>query len=345
MRAAVTLAPEQMEIREVPAARASAGQALLSVCAVGLCGSDVHLFKGTHIYSRFPTVQGHEFSGLVEVLSEGYEGPLQVGDLVAVEPSRTCGHCIACRRGHRNCCVNVATMGAHVDGALADQVAVDATSCYQVGALSYETSALVEPVSIGLQAVVRSGAGADDSVLVIGAGPIGQAIVLAARDRGAAVMAADLLDNRLALASQMGANLTVNTARQDLGAAVADWTAGEGPTVVIEATGVPRLVRTAVDLVAPSGTVVVVGISTEDVALPVATFTRKEINLLGSRNNNGLFGAAVELVQRNEERVSSWITHRFPFVEAPDAVRFAMTHPSEAEKVLVVVQEQNRSVA
>jgi L-gulonate 5-dehydrogenase len=107
---------------------------------------------------------------------------------------------------------------------------------------------------------------------------------------------------------------------------------------------VPGLVRAAVDLVAPSGTVVVVGISTEEVALPVALFTRKEINLLGSRNNNGLFGSAVDLVQRNEELVASWITHRFPFAEAPDAVRFAMTHASEAEKVLVVVNGQNRSV-
>jgi L-gulonate 5-dehydrogenase len=340
MRAAVTLAPEHMEIRDVPSVRAGHGQALLSVCAVGLCGSDVHLFRGTHIYSRFPTVQGHEFSGLVEVLGEGYEGPLRVGDLVAVEPSTTCGRCIACRRGHRNCCVNVATMGAHIDGALADQVAVDTRSCYPAGPLGYETAALVEPVSIGLQAVVRSGASAADSVLVMGAGPIGQAIVLAARERGAAVMAADLLDNRLALAERMGAERTVNTSRADLSAAVTDWTAGEGPTVVIEATGVPRLVRTAVDLVAPSGTVVVVGISTEEVSLPVAAFTRKEINLLGSRNNNGLFGAAVELVQQNAERVSSWITHRFAFGDAPDAVRFAMAHPSEAEKVLVVIREQ-----
>jgi L-gulonate 5-dehydrogenase len=344
MKAAVTLSPEHMELRDVPEVRAGAGQALLAVCAVGLCGSDVHLFKGTHPYSRFPTVQGHEFSGVVEALGEGYEGPLRIGDLVAVEPSRTCGYCVACRRGHRNCCVNVATMGAHVDGALADHVAVAAASCYRVGPLGYETAALVEPVSIGLQAVVRSGATSADRLLVIGAGPVGQAIVLAARDRGATIMAADLLDNRLALAAAMGADLTVNTSRQDLTAAVADWTEGEGPTVVVEATGVPGLVRAAVDLVAPSGTVVVVGISTEEVALPVALFTRKEINLVGSRNNNGLFGSAVDLVQRNEELVASWITHRFPFAEAPDAVRFAMTHASEAEKVLVVVNGQNRSV-
>jgi L-gulonate 5-dehydrogenase len=230
-------------------------------------------------------------------------------------------------------------MGAHVDGALADYVAVDAASCYRVGPLGYETAALIEPVSIGLQAVVRSGAGPGDRVLVIGAGPIGQAIVLAARDRGAAVMAADLLDNRLALAAAMGADITVNTSRHDLSAAAAEWTEGDGPTIVVEATGVPGLLRTSVDLVAPSGTVVVVGISTEEVALPVAVFTRKEINLLGSRNNNGLFGAAVELVQRNEELVSSWITHRFPFAEAPEALRFTMTHSSEAEKVLVVVRE------
>jgi L-gulonate 5-dehydrogenase len=339
MKAAVTLGPEHMELRLVPDIGPGPGQALLSVCVVGLCGSDVHLYRGTHPYSRFPTVQGHELSGVVEALADDYDGTLRVGDLVAVEPFTPCGTCIACRRGHANCCTNLAVLGAHVDGALVERIAMDASSCYPVGALDVETAALVEPVSIGLQAVVRSGATSGDTVVVMGAGPIGQAIVLAAHDRGASVMAVDILDNRLALAAEMGADVTVNTSGRDMEKEVRKWTAGEGPTVVIEATGVGHLLRSAVDMVAPSGTVVVVGISNDEVPLSVAAFTRKELNLLGSRNNTGLFGAAVDLVQRNRDRVAHLVTHRFKFDETPEALSFVMGHADEAEKVLVMVQD------
>ena len=216
MKAAVTLGPEHMELRSVPAVEPGPGQALLSVCVVGLCGSDVHLYRGTHPYSRFPTVQGHELSGVVKGLAHGYDGALNIGDLVAVEPFIPCGTCIACRRGHPNCCSNLAVLGAHVDGALVEEITMNANSCHPVGQLDVETAALVEPVSIGLQAVARSGAREGDTVVVIGAGPIGQTIVLAAHDRGASVMAADILDNRLALALDMGADVTVNTSVDDL---------------------------------------------------------------------------------------------------------------------------------
>lgn len=114
---------------------------------------------------------------------------------------------------------------------------------------------------------------------------------------------------------------------------------GKGPAVIIEATGVGHLLRSAVDLVAPSGTVVVVGISNDEVPLSVATFTRKEVNVLGSRNNSGLFGQAVDLVQRNQVRAAQLITHRFKFDEVPDAMEFVMTHADEAEKVLVLVRD------
>jgi L-gulonate 5-dehydrogenase len=339
MKAAVTLGPERMEVRTLADPAPGPGQALLAVCAVGLCGSDVHLYRGTHPYSRFPTVQGHEFSAVVKGLADDYDGPLRLGDLVAVEPFIPCRQCIACRRGHPNCCVNLAVLGAHVDGALVEEIVMDAGSCYAVGALDVETAALVEPVSIGLQAVTRSGAGSGDTVVVFGAGPIGEAAVLAAHDRGASVMAVDLLDNRLVVAAKMGADRTVNAAATDLGEAVEEWTAGDGPTVIIEATGVGHLLRSAVDLVAPSGTVVVVGISNDEVPLSVATFTRKEVNVLGSRNNAGLFGQAVDLVKRNQERAAQLITHRFKFAEVPDALEFVMTHADEAEKVLVMVQD------
>ncbi len=340
MRGALTTGPGEMALHELPEPEAGPGQVVLGVGVVGLCGGDIHIYRGQHPYAKYPLVQGHEFCGTVLSFGPGYDGPLRVGELVAVEPLHPCRDCFACRRGHPNCCARLEVMGAHVGGALAEHVAVPSSCCYPVGDLAAELAALVEPISIGLQAVVRSGAGEGDKVLVLGAGPIGQAVTVCAVDRGAEVMVVDKLENRLDLASRLGASRVIDVTREPMADAVLTWTAGDGPAIVIEAAGVPALIRQATDLVAPSGTVVVVGISLGDVGLSVLDFTRKELNVLGSRNNAGLFAEAVQTVQRSPERVSQLITHRFPFAEAPQAMELLRDHPEEAEKVLVLVEEQ-----
>jgi L-gulonate 5-dehydrogenase len=335
MRAAVTYEPGRMEVRDVSPPAPGSGEVLLETQVVGICGSDVHLFLGDHPYSRFPGVQGHEFSAVVAELGAGDTGTLQVGDLVAVEPLRSCGTCLACRRGHPNCCRELAVMGAQIDGALAEQIAAPAASCYPVGDLPADIAALVEPTSIGLQTVSRAGVQAGDQVVVLGTGPIGQTATLAAADRGARVLAVDILPNRLAIAAELGAEVTVNSAESSAADAVHDWAGPDGPAIVIDATGLPSLIRMAVEIVAHSGTVVIVGITTQQVSLPVTEFTRKELNVLGSRNNAGLFGESVDLVSRHRERAAQMISHRFGFADVAEAVQLAADHPDEAAKVLV----------
>jgi threonine dehydrogenase-like Zn-dependent dehydrogenase len=151
------------------------------------------------------------------------------------------------------------------------------------------------------------------------------------------VLVADRVANRLQHATRLGAVEVVDTTTDDLRAATAEFTDGEGAAVVIEATGVPSLVRLAVDLVAHSGTVVVVGLSNDEVAIPVTEFSRKELNLLGSRNNAGLFAAAVDAVTRHADLAAPLVTHVFPLTEVPRAIEFARTHPDEVEKVVIHV--------
>jgi L-gulonate 5-dehydrogenase len=335
MLKSLTTAPGRMEVREAPEPEPDTGQALIRVEAVGLCGSDFHLFLGDHPYARFPQTQGHEFSGVVEAFGPGYEGPLSVGDRVAVEPLIACGDCFACRRGRYNCCASLQVMGAHVPGALTEKVVVAASALYPVGHLEPVTAALVEPVSIGLQAVTRAGVRAGDAVVVFGAGPIGQAVTLGAADLGARVLVVDRIADRLRLARDLGAEEVVDSGADDPAAAAASWTAGEGAAVVVDATGVPALIRSAFDIVAPSGVIVVVGISDQEVSIPVIEFSRKEVSVLGSRNNAGIFGAAVDLVIRHAERVRRLVTHTFPLAEVPAAIEFAMNNPREAEKVVI----------
>lgn len=340
MRSAVTTEPHRIEMVERPAPEPVPGEALVRVERVGLCGSDLHFYHGTHPYKSYPRVQGHEFSGIVVAFGggdDGEAGPVRVGDRVAVEPLIACGRCYPCRRGRPNCCTHLAVLGAHVDGALAELIAVPTASLYPVGDLTAELAALVEPVSIGVQAATRGEIGPDDRVVVFGAGPIGQSVLLAAVDCGARVLVIDRLASRLELAKHLGAEVTVEAGRDDPAAAAAAWTDGDGPGVVVDAVGAPAVIRACVDLVAASGRVVILGLSDQEVSIPITEFTRKELTILGSRNSAGLFGEAVALVARHRDRVAALITHRFPLDQTSEAIEFAAEHPAEAEKVIITV--------
>ena len=340
MRAAVTVAPRRMEVRDVPDPVPGPGEALVRVETIGICGSDLHFYEGENPYANYPQIQGHEFSGRVVAFGGAYDGPVQLGERVSVEPLMPCGRCFPCRRGRPNCCTRLAVLGIHTAGAFAELVKAPVERLFPAGDLDAELTALVEPISIGMQVVTRGQVTAEDTVAVFGAGMIGQAALICAADRGGRVLVVDKIASRLDLARQLGAERVVEAGREDAAGAIAGWTNGDGAAVVVDATGVPAVIRTAVEAVAFSGRIVIVGISLQDVALPVAEFTRKELTILGSRNNAGVFGQALDLVRRRGERLRTLVTHRFTLEQAPEAIEFALHHPAEAEKVMLTVNGQ-----
>lgn len=342
MLVAVTTAPGIMELQQADPPIRDQGEALIEIEAVGLCGSDFHLFTGHHPYATFPQAQGHEIIGRVIQFGPEYSGPISLGSRVAIEPFFPCGHCYPCRRGRPNCCTTLKVMGAHVPGGLREFLAVPVAHLHPVGDLPLLTAILVEPITIGLQCIVRAEVRAGDTVVIIGAGPIGLAAALGAIDRGARVLVADRLANRLQRARELGAESVVNTSTENLAAAVAQFTGGDGAAIVVEATGVPTLITTALDVVAHSGSVVIVGISDQDVSISVGLFSRKEINILGSRNNTGLFPDAIELVRRHAERIAPLVTHTYPLDQAPEAIDFAMNHPQDVEKVVIKIGSESQ---
>ncbi|MBA2634963.1 MAG: alcohol dehydrogenase catalytic domain-containing protein [Chloroflexi bacterium] len=338
MKQAVTVAPRSIEIHDAPETEQLAdGQALLAIVAVGLCGSDLEMYKGTDPISRFPCRQGHEFSGRILALHDGYDGEVRVRDLVAVEPLLPCGSCIACRRGHPNCCVNLRVAGGQIDGALIERFIMPVRNLYRADDLTPEAAAFAEPVSIGLQMVNRSGVVAGDRAVVLGAGPIGQAVILAGRDRGARLLAVDRIAQRLELARATGAEMTVDAAREDVAAMVGAWTDGEGPVVVYEATGATAVMRQAIELAAHSGTVVIAGTPTDELSFPAMWLVRKELNILGSRNNAGVYGEAVRIVRENQAAVHRIVTHRYPLHQVQDAMEFAIANPAKTGKVMITI--------
>jgi threonine dehydrogenase-like Zn-dependent dehydrogenase len=333
----VTVGPRQTEVREDQEPVAGPGEAVVGVEMVGLCGSDLHFYLGDYPYVNYPRTQGHEFVGIVESLGEGVSG-LSVGQRVAVEPIIPCGTCFPCRRGHRNCCTRMKTIGVQVDGGLCERIALPAANLFATRDLPADIAVLSEPLSIAEHAVRRARLEPGDQVVVFGAGPVGQAILVVAAQRGARVLVVDPLPSRLELATAFGAEVVVDAREADVDGSIAVWTSDDGPACVFEAAGSPAVLEQAVRVVAASGTIVIVGLSTNPAAIPLISFTRKELNVLGSRNNLGVFEDAVETVHRHAPVIGALVTHRFPLERASDALELLAEHPEVTEKVVVVVE-------
>jgi threonine dehydrogenase-like Zn-dependent dehydrogenase len=337
MRAAVTEGRRAMRVVDLPEPSApGAGEVLVRPEAVGLCGSDFHYFLGELGFERYPRVQGHEFAGVVEAVGPDTPPALRAGQRVAVWPLTACGHCYPCRIRRRNVCSNISLIGVHRDGALQERLRVPASQVFPVGAQDAAVAALIEPVSIAVRAVVRGRVEAGEKAVVFGAGPIGQAVATAAIDRGAHVLLVDRVRSRVERGRPTGAELLTLENGVDLPSAIREWAGDEGPQLVFEATGVPEVARTGVELVSQAGRVVIVGLSHHDAPLRVGDLAFKEIDLLGVSCCNGdEFAEAVDLVARREDALRGLVTHEFPLEHAPDAIEYAMTHPAEVMKAVI----------
>ena len=197
-------------------------------------------------------------------------------------------------------------------------------------------AALAEPVSIAVRAVNRGRVAAGERAVVFGAGPIGQAIAVAALERGAAVLLVDPLERRLEVGRRAGADAIPWTGAEEVVARAREWAGDGGPPVVLDATGAPDAIRAAVDLAPSAGRVVIVGMGPHEVALRVGSFTEKELDVLGTSVCTAAeFAEAVAIVERNTDRLAPLVSHQFAFDEAPDALVFAMDNPTEAMKVVI----------
>jgi L-gulonate 5-dehydrogenase len=342
-RAVLTREAGTMQVVDRPlASEPGPGQVVVRPEAVGVCGSDYHFLTGELVTPpafgpQFPRVQGHEVAGTVVAVGAGVPDSIRVGERAAIWPLSSCGECYACRSGRGNACPDFRLIGIHTDGALQTEFTVDAAQVFPVGDLEPSVAAFCEPLSIAVHALVRGRVAAGEHVVALGAGPIGQATVLAARERGAEVLVTDLVPARLELARHGGA-ATVDVSEEiDVLAAIRSWSGGEGPELVVDCTGVPDAIRTGVDVVAPTGRVVVVGISAAEVPLPVNAFTEREIDVLGSTVCTAAdFAEAVTIAGRHAEHVARLVTHRRPLEEAPEAIAHAMANPGDVVKLVIL---------
>ncbi len=319
--------------RKIP--KPGENEVLICTKTVGICGSDIHLYRGDHPYTIYPMVFGHEVSGIVEKTGAG-QMELEVGDRVVLEPTVFCGSCYPCSVGRTNCCQNMKTIGVTTDGALSEYFIAPAANLHKIPeTLPFNLAALAEPFSIGFHAASRAGLKEDEKVLILGAGPIGLAILTAAKSMGTEVMITDITDFRLSIAEKMGSDFIINNSNTDLFVQISKWTQGQGVPVVFEAVGSPATIETAVALASDAGRVVIVGVTGKKFSVKGVDITKKELTIYGSRNNLWQFKTAIDFLTDSPGVAENMISHVFSFNETAEAIKFADENSSKTCKVLI----------
>ncbi|MDA1191028.1 MAG: zinc-binding alcohol dehydrogenase family protein [Candidatus Poribacteria bacterium] len=285
------------------------GHALVKVHRVGICGTDLHAFRGKQPFFTYPRILGHELG--VEVVEIGANDlGIKPGDSCAVEPYLNCGACIACRRGRTNCCVKMQVLGVHTDGGMRETIAVPVSKLHKSVTMSQEQLALVETLSIGCHAVARAGMDSDETVLVIGAGPIGLTVVQFALLEGVRVLVMDVNEQRLAFCRKAFGVETLRADQEPL-ERLKELTNGDLPTTVFDATGNPKSMEQAIYYVAHGGRLVFVGFVQDNLTFRDQDVHAREMTVLRTRNATSAdFRRVMSLIESGEIDTSSWVTHR-----------------------------------
>ncbi|HZT42771.1 MAG TPA: zinc-binding alcohol dehydrogenase family protein [Chthonomonadaceae bacterium] len=316
MLQAVLQEPGCFAVRTVPMPERNAEEALVRVRRIGVCGTDLHAFRGRQPFFSYPRVLGHELSGEIVEIGPNERG-LEVGDRVAIEPYVACGTCRPCRTGRYNCCARLEVLGVHRDGGMQEWLCVPVTRLHASRSLSLEQLALIETLGIGYHAVERGGPAEGEWVVVVGAGPIGLAVMQFALVAGAQVIAIDRIPSRLAFCRRLGVEYTVE-ATGDVVAAVEALTGPELAHCVFDATGSLESMGASLNLCGPGGRVVMVGLAQGSFSVEDPLFHRREITLLASRNSAEAFQAIIRLMEGGRMDTSPWITHRLPLAALPE---------------------------
>ena len=273
-----------MQIVDVPEQEMKAGDVMIRLQYVGFCGSDLNTYLGRNPMVKLPVIPGHEVGAVIEAVGSEVPEGLKPGMVVTVNPYTNCGKCASCRNARPNACQHNETLGVQRNGSMRERLVLPWEKVIPAGLLTPRECALVEPMSVGFHAVSRAQVTDSDVVLVIGCGMVGMGAVVRSALRGATVIAADIDDEKLQLAREMGASYTLNTKTDDVNARLLEMTSGFGPDVVIEAVGSTPTYQMAVDVVAFTGRVVCIGYAKSEVSFQTKYFVQKELDIRGSRN-------------------------------------------------------------
>ena len=326
----------KMAVVEVEELQMKSNEVLLRLQYVGFCGSDLSTYLGKNPMVKMPVIPGHEVGAVIEKVGADVPEGLKPGMVVTVNPYTNCGKCASCRNGRVNACQHNETLGVQRNGAMRTMIALPWEKVIPAGLLTPRTCALIEPMSVGFHAVSRAQVTDIDVVFVIGCGMVGMGAVVRSVQRGATVVAADIDDEKLALARQMGASYTINTLTEDVHQRLMEMTSGFGPDVVIEAVGNPHTYQMAVDEVAFTGRVICIGYAKSEVSFQTKFFVQKELDIRGSRNAQPSdFRAVIHYLEKGQCPVDALISNVVKPEDAPEAMSQWAESPGKVFRILV----------
>ena len=336
----VMTAPGEIIFREVPIPKPEAGQVLIKIQRIGICGSDIHVYHGKHPFTSYPVTQGHEVSGEVAALGEGVE-TFAVGQKVTIEPQVFCGHCHPCTHGKYNLCEELKVMGFQTTGTASQYFAVDASKVTPLpDAMSYEEGAMIEPLAVAVHAVRRAGDVSGQKIAVIGAGPIGNLVAQAAKGMGAAqVMVSDISDYRLRLAEECGADFTVNTAKKEFNDAMTESFGPDKADVIYDCAGNNTTINQAIRSARKGSMIILVAVFAGMANADLAVLNDHELDLnttMMYRHED--YVKAIELVNAGKVALKPLMSKVFPFAQYKQAYEYIDNNRETSMKILIDVQ-------
>jgi 2-desacetyl-2-hydroxyethyl bacteriochlorophyllide A dehydrogenase len=337
MRQAVMTAPGKIELRAVADAVAGPGQVLMRIQRIGICGSDVHVYRGKHPFVDYPVIQGHEFSAVVEAVGEGVSG-IKRGMKVTATPQLVCGTCRPCRKGRFNVCEKLIVRGFRAPGVAQDLQVTEADKIVILpDSFTPDQGALVEPVAVAVHSSGRAGDLKGHNVVVLGAGPIGNLVAQGCRRRGAKkVLIVDMSDFRLEAARQSGIEAVSNAGKESLAEAVERVFCGEGFDVAFEAAGSEAAMGQAITAIDKGGTIVVVGVFEKKPAIDMARVGEHEILMIGSMMYwRPDYETAVSWIADGAIRTEPLCSRHFPLENYIDAYHYIDEQGDKAMKIFI----------
>lgn len=317
MKSLVCTTPGNLEYQEIKKPQLQKGYSLLKIRRIGICGTDLHAFEGTQPFFEYPRILGHELAA--EFVAGDAEG-FSPGEAVTIIPYFNCGHCIACRNGQPNCCVNLQVFGVHCHGGMVEYITVPSYSLLHGKGLSFDELAMVENLAIGAHSVQRASIQPGEFVLIVGSGPIGIGIIEFVRIAGGKPIVSDINENRLSFCrDQLKIPFTINAKEEDVAQRLREITNRDMPTVIIDATGSLKAINNGFQYMAHGGRYILVGLQKGDLSVPHPEFHKREATLMSSRNaTKEDFIRVIKSIKDGLLNPVNYITHRVSFAKAKE---------------------------
>lgn len=339
MRTAKLVELNRIEVTETPVPEpVLEDDVQVRVKAVGICGTDLHMFREPRADVTLPRIMGHELAGVVTKIGKNVTR-VKVGDRVVLDPVFACGDCPACRKGYPNVCSSVRCYGVQMDGGYQDYIVVGEKHLYPFDeAIPFEEAALAEPFSIAANIAERAQLTAEDKVLILGSGTIGLAVLQTAKSMGAFTAVADIAEEKLQIARRMGADCAVQSNPEALKTAMEEI-APDGFDVIVDAVGMSKMLQMSIDYAAPRGRIICLGFDANEALIPPVKVTKKELSIIGSRMNCCQFPKVMEWLNERKINAEAMISKTYSILEIQKAFEETIANSADNVKTVIVFDD------